>query len=170
MLASLLSAAERPNIVWLLSEDNSIHYMQHYGGPNGPTPAISQLAQQGVTFNHAFSNSPVCSVARTTLMTGILGPRAGFHYHRKMVPANLPAGVKMVPVYLREAGYYCTNNNKQDYNIVTDKVWDESSRTASWRKRPDKTQPFFHMQSFGMSHESSLHFKWGQIDLSLIHI
>ena len=97
MLASLLSAAERPNIVWLLSEDNSIHYMQHYGGPNGPTPAISQLAQQGVTFNHAFSNSPVCSVARTTLMTGILGPRAGFHYHRKMVPANLPAGVKMVP-------------------------------------------------------------------------
>ena len=164
LLASLLSAAERPNIVWLLSEDNSIHYLQHYGSPNGPTPAISQLAQEGITFNHAFSNSPVCSVARTTLMTGILGPRAGFHYHRKMVPANLPTGVKMVPVYLREAGYYCTNNNKQDYNIVTDKVWDESSRTASWRKRPDKTQPFFHMQSFGMSHESSLHFKSGQID------
>lgn len=164
LFADLLSAAEKPNIVWLLSEDNSIHYLQHYGSPNGPTPAISQLAQQGITYNHAFSNSPVCSVARTTLMTGILGPRAGFHYHRKMVPANLPAGVKMVPVYLREAGYYCTNNNKQDYNVVTDKVWDESSRTASWRKRPDESQPFFHMQSFGMSHESSLHFKSGQID------
>ncbi|MBH57613.1 MAG: sulfatase [Planctomycetaceae bacterium] len=163
-LTDLLTAADRPNIVWLLSEDNSIHYMQHYGSPHGATPAISQLAEEGITFNHAFSNSPVCSVARTTLMTGILGPRAGFHYHRKMVPANLPTGVNMVPVYLRQAGYYCTNNNKQDYNVVTEKVWDESSRMATWRKRPDKSQPFFHMQSFGMSHESSLHFKWGQIN------
>ncbi len=163
-LAELLVAADRPNIVWLLSEDNSIHYMQHYGSRHGATPAISQLAEEGITFNHAFSNSPVCSVARTTLMTGILGPRAGFHYHRKMVPANLPDGVSMVPVYLRQAGYYCTNNRKEDYNVVTGKVWNESSRTATWRKRPDKSQPFFHMQSFAMSHESALHFKWGQIN------
>ena len=167
-LASLLSAAERPNIVWLLSEDNSIHYLQHYGSPNGPTPAISELAKEGITFQHAFSNSPVCSVARTTLMTGILGPRAGFHYHRKMVPAKLPVGVSMLPVYLQEAGYYCSNNNKQDYNVVVGKVWNESSRTASWRNRPDKSQPFFHMQSFGMSHERSLHFKRTQIDRNML--
>ena len=157
-------ASEQPNIVWLLSEDNSVHYLQHYGSPNGPTPVIAELASEGITYNHAFSNSPVCSVARTTLMTGVLGPRAGFHYHRKMVPANLPDGVEMVPSYLRAAGYYCSNRQKQDYNVVTDKVWDESSRSASWRKRPDKSQPFFHMQSFGASHESSLHFKWGQIN------
>ena len=68
-------AADRPNIVWLLSEDNSKHYLQHYGSPNGPTPVISELAKEGITYQHAFSNSPVCSVARTTLMTGILGPR-----------------------------------------------------------------------------------------------
>ena len=61
-LTDLLTAADRPNIVWLLSEDNSIHYMQHYGSPHGATPAISQLAEEGITFNHAFSNSPVCSV------------------------------------------------------------------------------------------------------------
>ena len=157
-------AADRPNVVWLLSEDNSKHYLQHYGSPNGPTPVISELAKEGITYQHAFSNSPVCSVARTTLMTGILGPRGGFHYHRKMVPANLPKGVSMMPVYLRAAGYYCSNRQKEDYNIVTQKVWDESSRSATWRRRTDKSQPFFHMQSFGSSHESSLHFKWNQID------
>ena len=139
--------------------------MQHYGSPNGPTPVISELAKEGITYQHAFSNSPVCSVARTTLMTGILGPRGGFHYHRKMVPANLPKGVSMMPVYLRAAGYYCSNRQKEDYNIVTQKVWDESSRSATWRRRTDKSQPFFHMQSFGSSHESSLHFKWNQINM-----
>ncbi len=164
LLGNVTVAADRPNIVWLLSEDNSVHYLQHYGSPHGPAPAIRQLAEEGLTYDHAFSNSPVCSVARTTLMTGILGPRAGFHYHRKMVPAKLPAAVEMVPVYLRRAGYYCTNNQKQDYNVVTQNVWDESSRMATWRKRPDKSQPFFHMQSFGNSHESSLHFKREQMN------
>ena len=143
------SAADRPNIVWLLPEDNSIHYIQHFGSPNGPTPAITSLAREGITFNHAFSNSPVCSVARTTLMTGILGPRAGFHYHRKMVPSNLPDGVSTVPVYLRAAGYYFSNHQKQDYNVVTGQVWDESSRNASWRNRPNKAQPSFICKAWG---------------------
>ena len=65
----------------------------------------------------------------------------------------------MFPAYLRDAGYYTTNNNKKDYNAdETPGTWDESSKDASWRKRTEG-QPFFHMQSFGTTHESSLHFK-----------
>ena len=64
----------------------------------------------------------------------------------------------MFPVHLRRSGYYVTNKVKTDYNVQVSKVWDESSRNASWRNRPDKETPFFHMQSFGTSHESSLHF------------
>jgi uncharacterized sulfatase len=65
----------------------------------------------------------------------------------------------MFPAYLREAGYYATNNSKKDYNAIEGEgVWDESSGRASWRNRPEKDQPFFHMQSHGQSHESSLHF------------
>ena len=156
---------ERPNMVWLLSEDNSIHYARLYGAELGAMPNIEALARDGLVFNHAFSCSPVCSVARTTLMTGMYAPRIGFQYHRKEVQARLPEGAAMFPVYLQKAGYYVSNNVKTDYNVVAGKVWNESSRQASWRKRPDKQGPFFHMQSFGMSHESSLHFRKQQMDV-----
>jgi len=162
-------AADRPNIVWLLSEDNSVHYQQHYGAKHGPTPNLTLLAKDGLTFEHAFSNSPVCSVARTTLMTGMLAPRIGFQYHRKITQTNLPPGAKMFPVYLRKAGYYCTNSVKTDYNAVNKNVWNESSRKASWRNRMDPQQPFFHMQSFAQSHEGSLHFPQAAIDVTSLN-
>ena len=64
-----------PNVVFLVSEDNSIHYLKHYGAEFGSMPNIEKMAEEGLTFNHAFSNAPVCSVARSTLATGILAPR-----------------------------------------------------------------------------------------------
>ena len=158
-------AKRRPNFVWLVSEDNSKHYLKLFDPNGAPAPNIERLAKQGVVFNHAFSNAPVCSVARTTLASGVLAPRGGFQYHRKLKMANLPEGLRLFPAYLRDAGYYTTNNAKKDYNVVEGKgVWDASSRKASWRNRPAKGQPFFHMQSFGASHESSLHFSEGKID------
>ena len=150
---------DSPNIVWILSEDNSIHYLSHFFKGGAKTPHLESLAQHGLTFDNAFSNAPVCSVARTTLATGCYGPRIGTQFHRKYALAQLPAGLRMFPAYLRDAGYYTTNNSKKDYNAVEGKgVWDESSRSASWRKRKDPSQPFFHMESHAQSHESSLHF------------
>ena len=160
---NLSGAADRPNILWILSEDNSIHYMRLYGDSLGVMPNVERLAERGLTFDHAFSNAPVCSVARTTLMTGMLAPRIGFQYHRKSRLASLPPGARLFPAYLRQAGYYTTNNSKKDYNVVEGKVWDESSRTASWSKRTSTDQPFFHMHTTGVSHESSLHFSRQQM-------
>jgi uncharacterized sulfatase len=152
-------ADHRPNIVWIVSEDNSIHYLDHFFPGGADAPNIEALAAHGLTFNHAFSNAPVCSVARTTLATGCYGPRIGTQFHRRYKLAAMPDGLHMFPAYLRDAGYYTTNNSKKDYNAVEGEgVWDESSRNATWRNRPDKTQPFFHMQSHPQSHESSLHF------------
>ncbi len=158
-LVSQSQAAERPNVVWVLSEDNSIHYLKHFFKGGAQAPNIESLAAHGLTFNHAFSNGPVCSVARTTLATACYGPRIGTQFHRKYKQVAMPRGLRMFPAYLRDAGYYTSNNSKTDYNAIPSKdVWDESSRKATWRKRPDNTQPFFHMQSHGQSHESSLHF------------
>lgn len=164
-LPLLSGAADRPNVVWIVSEDNSIHYLKHYFPGGAETPAIEALAAQGLTFDHAFSNAPVCSVARTTLATGCYGPRIGTQFHRRYQEAAMPEGLRMFPAYLREAGYYTTNNSKKDYNATEGRgVWDESSGQASWRKRPDKKQPFFHFQSHAESHESSLHFKQGSFE------
>lgn len=159
LISSLARAADRPNIVWIVSEDNSIHYLRHFFDGGAAAPNIEALAAHGLTFDHAFSNAPVCSVARTTLATGCYGPRIGTQFHRRYKLAAMPEGLRMFPAYLRDAGYYTTNNIKKDYNAVEGPgVWDESSRKASWRNRPDSEQPFFHMQSHLQSHESSLHF------------
>lgn len=157
-LAGSARAAERPNFLWILSEDNSIHYMKLYGAEHGVTPNIEALGKEGIVFNQAFSCAPVCSVARTTLMTGIYAPRVGSQYHRRAELATLPPGVQMWPAYLREAGYHTSNNSKKDYNVHEGQVWDESGRKASWRNRPDAATPFFHMRTVTTTHESSLHF------------
>lgn len=121
-------------------------------------PAIEKLAKEGIVFEHAFSNAPVCSVARSTIISGCYAPRVGVQYHRRMQFATLPQGLQMFPAYLRQAGYYTTNNSKEDYNFKKPYgVWDQSSRQASYRNRKEG-QPFFHVQNFGRSHEGQLHF------------
>lgn len=163
-LAVQTSAADRPNFVWLLSEDNSIHYLKLFDEHGAETPHIAKLAKHGLIFDNAFSNSPVCSVARTTLITSCYGPRIGTQFHRRSKLVPMPSGLRMFPAYLREAGYYATNRQKKDYNAIEGEgVWNESSRKATWRNRQDG-QPFFHMQSFGTSHESSLHFSRKQME------
>ena len=157
---------KRPNFVFIVSEDNSIHYLRLYGNKLGITPNIERLADNGLTFNHAFSGAPVCSVARSTLATAMHAPRVGFQYHRKSALASLPSGVKPWSQVLRENGYYTTNNAKTDYNFNVNRkeVWDMSSNKATWRNRPNKAMPFFHMQSFADSHESRLHFPLKQME------
>ncbi len=143
-----------------MSEDNSKHYLRHFDRHGAAAPNIEALAQHGVTFDRAFSCSPVCSVARTTLITSCYGPRIGTQFHRRSKMAAMPPGLEMFPAYLRAAGYYTTNNSKEDYNAVkSSEVWDDSSRKASWKNRPNESTPFFHVQTSTLSHESSLHFK-----------
>lgn len=139
---------EKPNFVWLVSEDNSIHYLNLYNPQGASMPSIEKLAKNGVVFDHAFSNAPVCSVARSTLITGCYAPRIGTQYHRKTETVPLPKGVMPFPFYLREAGYYTTNNAKQDYNfILPEGVWDESSKQATYKNRKEN-QPFFSCSKF----------------------
>src|SRR6056297_1167565 len=157
--SSLVTAADRPNIVWILTEDNSKHYLQLFDPAGVKSPHLESMARQGVVFDRAFSNAPVCSVARTTLITSCYGPRIGTQFHRRSQLAAMPEGLEMFPAYLRAAGYYTTNNSKKDYNAVEGPdVWDASSKKATWRDRPTAETPFFHVQTFTQSHESSLHF------------
>ena len=129
-------ALETPNIVWITSEDNSKHFMKLFDEHGASAPNIEFLASMGIQFNNAFSNAPVCSVARSTLISGCYTPRIGAQYHRKHAMVPMPDGLRMFPAYLRDAGYYTTNNAKEDYNIIKGEgVWDESSNKASWRNR-----------------------------------
>jgi len=72
--------------------------------------------------------------------------------------ATPPPFVVGFPTFLREAGYYCTNNSKTDYNFDRSfkPGWNESSSRAHWRNRPQKSQPFFAVFNLTVTHESGL--------------
>ncbi|MGJ8651762.1 MAG: sulfatase-like hydrolase/transferase [Opitutaceae bacterium] len=157
LLSALSAKQERPNVVWLTSEDNSANWYRLYNPEHGaPMPNIERLAAQGLVFNNAYSCAPVCSTARSTIISGVYGPRTGAQYHRAQAKVDMPEGLKLFPAYLRDAGYYTTNNYKQDYNYkkkAEQGVWDVSSKKASYRERA-AGQPFFHVQNFSITHES----------------
>lgn len=147
-------AGDRPNILWITSEDNGPH-LGAYGFHYADTPNLDALAAEGMIYTNAWSNAPVCSPARTTIITGVYATSLGAEHMRTFT--RLPPEIRMSPQFLREAGYYCTNNVKEDYNVAKPgKVWDESSRQAHWRKRPDPAQPFYAVFNFTMTHESQI--------------
>ena len=152
-------AAERPNILWITSEDNS-PYLGCYGDKLAQTPHLDRLAAQGVRYRNAFANAPVCSTARTTLITGMYASSLGVHNHRSSVA--IPATFKLYPEHLRAAGYYCTNNSKTDYNVAQRRdIWDESSSQAHYKNRASG-QPFFAVFNITTSHESQVAPKAGK--------
>ena len=155
LLVSNLTAGKKalPNILWITSEDNGPH-LGCYGDKYATTPNLDALASKGLVYTRAISNAPVCAPARTTIISGLYPPSTGAEHMRSMVP--LPSGFKFYPTYLRELGYYCTNNSKQDYNLSTESdSWNESSRNAHWKNRPEGA-PFFAIFNFTISHESKI--------------
>lgn len=147
------AAADLPNILWITSEDNGPH-LGCYGDAYATTPHLDALAAKGTIYLHAWSAAPVCAPARTTIISGVYPPALGAEHMRSMVP--LPPGLRLYPQFLREAGYYCTNNSKEDYNVAQPPgVWDESSGRAHWRNRAPG-QPFFAIFNFTTTHESQI--------------
>ncbi|MBI1313139.1 sulfatase-like hydrolase/transferase [bacterium] len=153
VLSTELRAADRPNILWITSEDNGPH-LGCYGDDYAVTPHLDRLAKRGVIYSHCWSNAPVCAPARTTIITGVYPTATGAEHMRSNV--RMPGFMKMYPQFLREAGYYCTNNSKEDYNLLKPNgVWDESSNKAHWKNRKPG-QPFFAIFNHTISHESQI--------------
>lgn len=155
LLGSLaaLAAQDRPNILWITAEDHGPE-MGAYGDTFATTPNVDALAAKGMLYRTAWSTAPVCAPARTTIISGVYPPSSGGQHMRSQT--HLPSHMKFYPQYLREAGYYVSNNSKEDYNLDDPgKAWDESSRTAHWKNRK-KGQPFFAIFNSTVSHESQI--------------
>ena len=161
---------KHPNILWITVEDMSHQHLGCYGGKVAQTPFIDQLAKESMRYTNVFSTAGVCAPSRSAIITGMYQTSAGSHNMRTLnnaatsksspVPgysAVIPDDARCFPEYLRKAGYYCTNNEKQDYQFeapVT--VWDENSKTADWRGRKTKNQPFFSIINLMTTHESQV--------------
>ena len=171
-----LALPNRPNILWLVAEDLS-PYLPSFGDSTIRTPHLSRLASEGVCYDKFFASAPVCAPARASIATGMYPTHIAAGHMRtggnpKFFPKGIspyeampPAGVKMMSEWLRMAGYYCTNNSKEDYQFKkTLTAWDESSTDAHWRNRPAGS-PFFSIFNFTVTHESRI---WAKADDSLL--
>lgn len=157
LLHGLLSAAaERPNILWITSEDNG-PFLGCYGDENAKTPNLDRLAERGIRYTNFFANAPVCAVARSSWIFGVPAVTTGTLHMRSQyrVPRER---FKTYPELLKASGYYVTNNSKTDYNtrsIDPDQIWNESSHKAHYKKGPEGA-PFFAVFNLFPSHESRI--------------
>lgn len=143
-----------PSILWIVSEDNGI-FLGCYGDRIARTPNLDNLAANGIRFTNAFATAPVCAPARSALITGMYPIALGTENMRSAY--SVPDYIKFYPYYLKQAGYWTSNNYKKDYNTLDQEgVWDESGREASYIHRK-QGQPFFHIYNLTTTHESSLH-------------
>lgn len=147
--------AERPNILWITSEDNAAHWLGCYGNKDASTPRLDTLAADGLRFTRAYSNAPVCAVARSTILNGAYAVTQGTQHMRSR--PKIPASFRPYVSYLRESGYYCSNNAKTDYNFKGKDaaVWDACSGKAHYQDRPEG-KPFMAVFNLTLTHESSL--------------
>lgn len=146
---------ELPNILWLTSEDNN-PFIGAYGDQVARTPNIDALARGGILYRNVYANAPVCAPSRFCLLTG-LHPESAAPANHMRADAMLPDFIQTYPEYLRALGYYCTNNEKTDYNckIEPDAIWNESSEQAHYRNRPEGA-PFMAVFNSMITHESRL--------------
>ena len=147
----MLHSAERPNILWIISEDMSAKF-GCYGNTEISTPNVDRLAAEGIRFSRAYVTAPICSTSRSALITGMHQSSIGCQHHRSgrgNVKITLPNGVVPIPALFKEAGYWTCNADwptnsakgiaKTDYNFE----WDTSIYDGNdWTGRKPG-QPFF---------------------------
>ena len=160
-ITSWAVAEKKPNILWIITEDMSPD-IGCYGNRIVTTPNIDALATKGMKFTNAFATGPACSPSRTALATGVYQTTLGAHHMRyspSLMPA-LPTPVKILPVLMRENGYYTGNvrgvgrlrsgTGKDDWQFKTEqKKWD----TRSWNELTEN-QPFFGQIHLSESHRN----------------
>jgi N-sulfoglucosamine sulfohydrolase len=151
-LLAFAQAADRPNILWITSEDNGISWVGCYGSKNTKTPNIDQLAKEGFRYIHCFDNAAVCAPTRSTWITGHYAISIGTQPMRSRyaIPHDR---IPYYPDQLKKAGYFVGNGGKTDYNIGGRDDKETWQGGGPWEKR-QSGQPFFTIKNIGDSHES----------------
>lgn len=97
-------AQKKPNIIFLLSDDQTSIATGCYGNDQVVTPNMDQLAKEGVLFKNHYNTTPICMASRATILTGMYEYKAGVNFEHG--PLRKAKFAKSYPVLLREQGYY----------------------------------------------------------------
>jgi arylsulfatase A-like enzyme len=103
-LCTSAAESERPNIIFLLTDDQTIGAVGCYGNKDIITPNIDKLAREGVRFANHYNTTSICMASRASLMTGLYEYRHGCNFGHGNLKRRFFAN--SYPVKLRQAGYF----------------------------------------------------------------
>ena len=98
------SAAKRPNILYIMSDDHAAHAIGAYGGrlaKLNPTPNLDKLASEGVRLRNCFCVNSICTPSRATIMTGQHSHKNGI----TTLKGEIPAERQTLAIEMKKAGY-----------------------------------------------------------------
>ena len=175
LLKRLTQAKNRPNVLWLISEDTSPD-LGCYGHALVKTPYLDKLAAEGARYTNAFVTGPVCSASRSAIATGMYQTSLGAHNHRSHRDDGyvLPPPMAVVTEFFRRAGYYTSNCAGLNYRQPGKTDWNFTPTATpfdgtDWSERqPD--QPFFAQMNFSYTHRDFQRDKRNPIDPNKVEL
>ena len=102
-LAGTASAADRPNIVFIMSDDHAVRAVSAYGNSVMETPNIDRIADKGMRFDRAYVGNSICGPSRATMLTGLHSHANGFYSNEWSDPFD--GSQQTLPNLLQGAGY-----------------------------------------------------------------
>lgn len=146
---SSAAAQPRPNVVFILTDNQGAWTLGCYGNKDILTPGIDRLAANGMRFTRALSSNPVCSPTRATFLTGLIPSQHGVH---SFLDEQFMMGPKAyntlkeftsIGEVLRDEGYVCGLSGKWH---LGDNL-NPSEGFTSWVTKPDgSTREFYDQQ------------------------
>lgn len=116
LLAVNILAADNPNVLFLVCDDLNCD-LACYGHPQVKSPNIDRLAKQGVRFDRAYCQYPLCGPSRASFLTGMYPDQTLIHRNAIYIREHVP-NVKTLPQMFRDAGYFATRIGKlYHYNV-----------------------------------------------------
>lgn len=122
--------AGRPNVLFIAVDDLNVAIGSYGAHPTAKTPNIDQLASQGVQFDRAYAQDPLCNPSRTSLLSGRRPETAGV-YGNFVEPRSQLGDVVMLPEHFRAQGYFTARVGKIAHGRYENSVsWDISENAA----------------------------------------
>ena len=109
------SNGKRPNIIFLLADDQCTYSVGCYGNKDVKTPQMDRLGNDGVIFDNHYDTTSICMASRANIMTGMYEYKTGTNFsHGNMKPQTW---AKSYPILLREAGYLTAFAGKFGFEV-----------------------------------------------------
>lgn len=110
------NADERPNIIFLMSDDQCTYSMGCYGTPGVKTPNMDRLASDGMIFDNHYVTTAICMASRANVVTGMYEYKTGCNFQHGALVAD--HWKKSYPMLLRNAGYQTAFAGKIGFEVA----------------------------------------------------